>query len=190
MRERASMTRVGSITGRRWKEPLAAVGKPYKLPAWSTVCGDLLAVKRTLSRLENRSDSTGDCLSRCDSNRRTRYESAPRTREVPHFRQLAKRPPNGVPGLRGLAGGVIAFRTARCPVPTTFSRGKDDHHRDLFPFRGGEIYFWRSEFWTERREEEKRRISLKVAGRTGHVELPRPDFAGCGPRVGAAVWLR
>jgi hypothetical protein len=38
-------TPVGSITKIPWEEPLAAVGKPYKLSAWSTVSGDLLAPK-------------------------------------------------------------------------------------------------------------------------------------------------
>ena len=77
------------------------------------------------------------------------YESAPQAREVPHFRKLAKRPPCSVLVLRGLAGCVIAFRVTRYLVLTTFSRGKDDHHRDLFPFTSGDFYFWRSELWTE-----------------------------------------
>ena len=60
--------------------------------------------------------------------------------------------------LRGLAGCAMAFRITRWLVPTTFSRGKDDHYPDLFPFAGGEIYFWRSEFWTE--EKRRRHASL------------------------------
>jgi hypothetical protein len=43
MRNLASTTPLGSITKIPWEEPLAAVGKPYKLPAWSAVSGDLLA---------------------------------------------------------------------------------------------------------------------------------------------------
>jgi hypothetical protein len=57
MRERASTTRVGSIDKRLWEEPLAAVGKPYKLPGWSAVCAGVLTLKRTLCGPENRSDS-------------------------------------------------------------------------------------------------------------------------------------
>jgi hypothetical protein len=57
MRDRACVTPVGSITERSWEQALAAVGKPYKLPGWSTVCGDLLALKRTLYGPENRSAS-------------------------------------------------------------------------------------------------------------------------------------
>ena len=60
-------------------------------------------------------------------------------------------------GLRVLAGCAMAFPTTRPLVTTTFSRRKDNHHRDLFPFSGGEIYFWRSEFWTERSWEQRRR---------------------------------
>jgi hypothetical protein len=45
MRNLASTTPAGSITKILWEEPLAAVGKPYKFPAWSTVSGDLLAPK-------------------------------------------------------------------------------------------------------------------------------------------------
>jgi len=45
MRNLASTTPVGSITKIPWEEPLAAVGKPYKLPGWSTVSGDLLVPK-------------------------------------------------------------------------------------------------------------------------------------------------
>ena len=63
--------------------------------------------------------------------------------------------------LRGLAGGAIAFRITRWLVPTTFSRGKDDHHRDLFPFAGGEIYFWRSEFWTDEKRKGYEHTSVK-----------------------------
>ena len=48
-------------------------------------------------------------------------------------------------GLRRVAGCAIGIRTTRCLIPTTFSRGKDDHHRGLFPAAGGEIYFWRSD---------------------------------------------
>ena len=57
MRERRSMTRVGSITKRPGEERLAAVGKPYKLPGWSALCGDLLMLKRTLCESGNRCDS-------------------------------------------------------------------------------------------------------------------------------------
>ena len=85
MRKRPSMTRVGSIAKRPWEEPLAAVGKPYKLPGWSTVCGDLRALNGTLCDLENRSDSTWDCLSLFDLNRRTMYRPVPTAREVLDF---------------------------------------------------------------------------------------------------------
>jgi hypothetical protein len=57
MREGASMTPGGAISQRSWEKPLAAVGKPYKLPCWSAVCGDLLALERVLWGPENRSDS-------------------------------------------------------------------------------------------------------------------------------------
>jgi hypothetical protein len=60
MRERASMTPVGSIAKRPWEGPLATVGKPYKLPAWSTVSEDLLTLNRTLYGIGNRADSAGD----------------------------------------------------------------------------------------------------------------------------------
>jgi hypothetical protein len=76
MRNRASTTPVGSITNIPWEEPLAAVGKPYKLPAWSTVCRNLLAPKWTLCASENRSDSAAYGLSLFDLNGRARYESA------------------------------------------------------------------------------------------------------------------
>src|SRR5258707_5158771 len=85
MRERASMTRAGSITKRPGKERLAEVGKPYKLPGWSTLCGNLLALKRTLFSPENLSDSAWDCLRLFDWNRRTMHESALPAREVPRF---------------------------------------------------------------------------------------------------------
>jgi hypothetical protein len=85
MRERASMTRGGSITRRPWEKPLAAVGKPYKLPSSSAVCGDLLALKRTLCDPENRSDSAWVRRMLCDLNKRMTYEFPPGAREVPHF---------------------------------------------------------------------------------------------------------
>ena len=60
MQERASMTPVGSITKGPWEAPLATVGKPYKLPGWSTVPGDLLTPNRRPRGSENRADSTWD----------------------------------------------------------------------------------------------------------------------------------
>jgi hypothetical protein len=45
MRNLASTTPVGSITNIPWEDLFAAVGKPYKLPVWSTVSWDLLAPK-------------------------------------------------------------------------------------------------------------------------------------------------
>ena len=85
MRQRASMTRVGSIRERPSKKPLAAVGKPYKLRGWSAVCENLLALKRTLCCPENRLDSGWNCLTLFARNRRTRHEYALAAREVPHF---------------------------------------------------------------------------------------------------------
>jgi len=161
MRKRPSMTRVGSIAKRTWVEPLAAVGKPYKSPGWGTVCGDLLALKRTLCGPENRSDSAGDCLSLFDLNRRTMYESAPTGSEVLYVWQLAKHPTYGVLDLRGLPSCAVALRITRWLVPTTLSRGMDDHHPDLFPFASGEIYFLRSEFWTEEKRRGYEHTSVK-----------------------------
>lgn len=60
MRERVSMTPVRSITKRNCEEPLATVGKPYKLPGWSTVPGDFLTLNRTLCGSETGADSTRD----------------------------------------------------------------------------------------------------------------------------------
>jgi hypothetical protein len=57
MRDGAGKERFGSFTKHPWKELLAAVGKPYKLPGWITLSGDLLALKGTLCGPENRSDS-------------------------------------------------------------------------------------------------------------------------------------
>lgn len=39
----------------------------------------------------------------------------------------------------GSPGGDVTFRTTRWLVPTTFSRGKDDHHRAVFSFKGVEV---------------------------------------------------
>ena len=60
MRERVSPIPVGSIAKRPCEGPLATVGKPYKLPAWSTVSEDRLTPNRTLCRSETRADFTGD----------------------------------------------------------------------------------------------------------------------------------
>jgi hypothetical protein len=60
MRERTSTIPVGSIAKRPCEGPLATVGKPYKLPAWSTVSEDLLTSNRTLSGSGTRADSSGD----------------------------------------------------------------------------------------------------------------------------------
>ena len=54
-------------------------------------------------------------------------------------------------GLPGSPVSDVTFRTTRRLVPTTFSRGKDDHHRAVFSLQGVEVYFARSEFWTERK---------------------------------------
>jgi hypothetical protein len=85
MRNLASTTPVGSITERPSEKPLAPVGKPYTLPGWSAVCGNLLALRRTLCCPENRLDSAWNCLTLFARNRRTRHEYAPAAREVPHF---------------------------------------------------------------------------------------------------------
>jgi hypothetical protein len=140
-------------TERSGEEPLATVGKPYKLPEWSADCGDFLAPNRALCGSRNSVDSTWGWLRLFAWNRPMRQESAPSARKGPHFGGLEKPPRCHLVGPRSLAGCPIAFRTTRRLVPTTFSRGKDDHHRDPFPCPGGEIYFRRSEFWTE----EKRR---------------------------------
>jgi hypothetical protein len=58
MRERASMTAVSSIRERRREDPLATVGKPYKLPGWKVVSGDILTLNRTLPGLGKPGDST------------------------------------------------------------------------------------------------------------------------------------
>ncbi len=73
--------------------------------------------------------------------RRVPCEPAPEGREVRHFRGLAKHWRCGVLGLRGLLACATSFRTTLRLVSTTFSRGNDDHHGDLFLFTGGEIYF-------------------------------------------------
>jgi hypothetical protein len=64
------------------------------------------------------------------------------------FRRLADRGGSGLVNLPGSPGGTVTFRTTRWLVPTTFSRGKDDHHRAVILFSGVEISFRRSEFWT------------------------------------------
>ena len=174
MRERASMASVGSIAKRPWEGPLATVGKPYKLPAGSTVWEDLLTPNRTLCGSRTRADSARDSLGLLVPNFRTRYDSASSARKGPHFLQLANLPPCVALSLPSLAGCMIAFRTTRWLVPTTFSRGKDDHHRDLFPFAGGEIYFWRSEFWTE----EKRRRHSSVTPSQSTARPARSQTAG------------
>ena len=137
------------------EEPRSTVGKPYKLSSWRTVSGNIPSLRRTLCSSENRPNSTPDWLGLFDSNRRMRYEAAPSGHQVPYLGQLAKLPSCHVPSARSLACCLIAFRTARWLVRTTFSRGKDDHHRDPFLGAGGEIYFWRSEFWTEERRGGK-----------------------------------
>ena len=58
MGERKSLTPVSSIRERRREEPMATVGKPYKLPAWKIVSGDILNLNRTLPGLGNPADST------------------------------------------------------------------------------------------------------------------------------------
>jgi hypothetical protein len=60
MRERASTMPVGSIAKRSWVGLLATVGRPYKLPPWSTVWEDLLTSNPTLCGSEIRADSSGD----------------------------------------------------------------------------------------------------------------------------------
>jgi hypothetical protein len=61
MRNLASTTPVGSITKIPSEEPFAAVGKPYKLPCRSAVCGDVLVSERALCSPEMPSDSASDC---------------------------------------------------------------------------------------------------------------------------------
>jgi len=58
MRERASLTPVSSIRERRGEEPLATVGKPYKLPARKTLSGAILTLNRAPPGLANPADST------------------------------------------------------------------------------------------------------------------------------------
>jgi len=60
MRERTRTTPVGAIAKRPWEGPLATVGTPYKLPAWSTVWENLLTPNRTLCGSGTRADSAGD----------------------------------------------------------------------------------------------------------------------------------
>ena len=47
-------------------------------------------------------------------------------------------------------GGILYSFVSLKELPTTFTRGKDDHHRAVFSFPSVEICFGRSEFWTER----------------------------------------
>src|ERR1700735_2412270 len=104
MRERTSTTPVDSVAKRPWEWPLATVGKPYKLPAWSTVSEDLLTLNRTLCGFRHRADSAWGGRRLFDSNRPCRHECAPSAREVPHFGQLAKPPERHLLGRRSLAG--------------------------------------------------------------------------------------
>jgi hypothetical protein len=149
MREPASVTWVAAITKYPSESCLATVGEPYKLPDWSVVCGNFLMPNGTPRGSRNRGDFIWGWLRWFDSNRPIRREYAPSAREGPHFGQLAKPPERHLLGRRSLPGCTIALRTKGWLVLTTFSRGKDNHHRDLFLNAGGEIYFWRSEFWTE-----------------------------------------
>jgi len=80
-------------------------------------------------------------------------------------------------GCPGSPGSDVTFRTARWLVPTTFSRGEDDHHGAVFSLKGVEVYFARSEFWTERKRSVD---ALRVVN--GHV-------FGNGQNAGLAVKL-
>src|SRR5579872_3556479 len=84
-RERTSRIRLGSITERACEQPLATVGKPYKLPDWSALCEDFLAPSRTLCGSRNRADSTWGWLRLFDSNRPRRQGSTLSARKGPHF---------------------------------------------------------------------------------------------------------
>ena len=55
--------------------------------------------------------------------------------------------------LLGWAGCTAGFLSTPLLVCTAVSRGKDDHYRGVFPCRGGEFYFWWSEFWTVEKKE-------------------------------------
>ena len=57
MRERVSLTPVRAITKRLCEELLAKVGKPYKLPGWRMVSGDILTLNRTLPGSGNPANS-------------------------------------------------------------------------------------------------------------------------------------
>jgi hypothetical protein len=60
---------------------------------------------------------------------------------------------DSTPPLYGSTGETTGLLETPLLLCTATSRGKDDHHRGPFLHAGGEIYFWWSEFWTERREE-------------------------------------
>src|ERR1051325_1059184 len=64
------------------------------------------------------------------------------------FRRLADTHGSVRFDLAGFSTSEETFRTTRWLVPTTFPRGKDDHHGARFLWRCGEFYFQRSEFWT------------------------------------------
>jgi hypothetical protein len=85
MRNRAGKKYFGLGTDWFSVVPVLTVGKPYKLPGWSTVGGYVLALKKTLCDLERFSDSAPECLILFNVNRRVQYKSAPRGREVGHF---------------------------------------------------------------------------------------------------------
>jgi hypothetical protein len=120
MQKRASMTWVAAITKCPSEDPLATVGKPYKLPDRRAVCGEFLVPNKTLCGFRNRADSTWGGRRLFDSHRPISHECAPTAREVPHFGQPAKPPKRHLLGRRSLAACPIASRTARWLVLITF----------------------------------------------------------------------
>lgn len=71
-----------------------------------------------------------------------------RSAKLSGFPGVAETHQFGSPDLYGLPGCDLAFGITGRLVPTTLTRGKDDHHRAAFLMRSVEIYFGRSEFWT------------------------------------------
>ena len=74
IRDRAGKKSLSSLTGWPWDMPLAAVGKPYKLPEWNAVCGDFLTSKTTFCSPKKRCDLARDCLREFDLNGRATCE--------------------------------------------------------------------------------------------------------------------
>jgi hypothetical protein len=148
-RQLRSFERAGRDSRQGREKADVTVGKPYVLRLRDAVCRASSGLDKTRCRSELVGVKTSCCAFVLnEENVRARGGKFP-SRQTSRFSRLPKSRTVGAFVRSGWAVCDFAFRTARRLVSTTTSRGKDDPHRAVFLSRGVEIYFGRSEFWTD-----------------------------------------